>query len=134
MTKSSPDRTPTHKSPGMGLLILSLIFRFLLLVVASGFSWVLGMAIAFQYPSTSQETPVAEKLLRGSKGLLSKGKKLPESSNPTPTVIPEILNLEVELTEAQRQKLQTEQQRLQTQLNNLIGRTATLESELGFRD
>ncbi len=132
MTKSSPDHTPTRKSPGIGLLILSLIFRSLLLVVASGFSWVLGIAIAFQYPSSSQEIPVAEKLLRGSKGLLSKSKKLPSYSTPTPTVIPETLTLEVELTEAQRQKLQTEQQRLQTQLNNLVGRTATLESELGI--
>ncbi|MGB3509929.1 MAG: OmpA family protein [Microcoleaceae cyanobacterium] len=132
MSKSSPDRTSTPRSPGMGLLILSLIFRSLLLIVASGFSWVLGIAIAFQYPSTSQEIPLAEKLLRGTKGLLSNAKQFPQSSTPTPTVIPETLTLEVELTEAQRQKLQTEQQRLQTQLNNLIGRTATLESELGI--
>lgn len=132
MNNSSPDRTPTRKSPRMGLLILSLIFRLLLLVVASGFSWVLGMAIAFQYPSTSQEIPVAEKLLQGTKGLLSQAKKLPESSTPTPALIPETLTLQVELTEAERQQLQTELQKLQTRLNNLVGSTATLESELGI--
>ncbi|NES06823.1 MAG: hypothetical protein F6K22_30815, partial [Okeania sp. SIO2F4] len=71
MSKSSPDRI-NPRSPGMGLLILSLIFRLLLLVVTSGFSWVLGMAIAVQYPSTSQETPIAEKLFRGAKGIVSK--------------------------------------------------------------
>ncbi len=130
MSKSSPDRI-NPRSPGMGLLILSLIFRLLLLVVASGFSWVLGMAIAFQYPSTSQEIPIAEKLLRGAKGIVSK-KPLPQSSSATPTSTPESLKLEVELTEAQRQELQTELKQLQTQLNSLIGRTTTLENQLGI--
>lgn len=114
----------------MGLLILSLIFRLLLLVVASGFSWVLGMAIAVQYPSTSQETPIAEKLLRGAKGIVSK-KQLPQSESATPESTPETLKLQVELTEAQRQELQTELKQLQTQLNTLIGETTTLENQLG---
>ncbi len=129
MTKSSPDRI-NPRSPGMGLLILSLIFRFLLLVVASGFSWVLGMAIAVQYPSTSPETPIAEKLLRGAKGVVSK-KRLPQSESATPESTPKTLKLQVELTEAQRQELQTELKQLQTQLNTLIGQTTTLENKLG---
>ena len=66
MSKSSPARI-NPRSPGIDLLILSLIFRLLLLVVASGFSWILGMAIAVQYPSNSQEIPISEKLLRGNK-------------------------------------------------------------------
>lgn len=130
MSKSSPDRTPNTRSPGMGLLILSLIFRFLLLVVASGFSWVLGMAIAFQYPSTSQEIPIAEKLLRSARSIVFQ-KKLPQSSRSTPASTPEIVTPQIELTEAQRQELQTELQELQTQLNSLIGRTTTLENQLG---
>ena len=129
MSKSSPKRS-TPKSPGMGLLILSLIFRFLLLVVASGFSWVLGMAIAFQYPSTSQEIPIAEKLLRSAKGIISK-KQFPESLSQSPTSTPELPTLQVELTETERQELENELKQLQTRLNNLIGRTTALESKLG---
>ncbi len=129
MSKSSPDRI-NPRSPGMGLLILSLIFRLLLLVVTSGFSWVLGMAIAVQYPSTSQETPIAEKLFRGAKGIVSK-KRLPQSESSTPESTPETLKLQVELTEVQRQELQTELKQLQTQLNTLIGETTTLENQLG---
>ncbi|NET27611.1 MAG: OmpA family protein [Okeania sp. SIO1I7] len=116
----------------MGLLILSLIFRFLLLVVTSGFSWVLGMAIAFQYPSTTQEIPIAEKLLRGVRGIVSQ-KKLSQSSRSTPASTPEIIMPKVEVTEAQRKELQTELQELQTQLNSLIGRTRNLENQLGLR-
>ena len=130
VSKSSPDQI-NPRSPGIGLLILSLIFRLLLLVVASGFSWMLGMAIAVQYPSNSQEIPIAEKLLRGTKGIVSK-KQLPQYSNPTPESTPETLKLQVELTEVQRQELQTELQKLQTQLNTLIGETTTLENQLGI--
>lgn len=133
MSKSSPNRTPNTRSPGMVLLILSLIFRFLLLVVASGFSWVLGMAIAFQYPSTTQEIPIAEKLLRGVRSIVSQ-KKLPEPSRSTPASTPEMIMPKVELTEAQRQELQTELQKLQTQLNSLISRTRNLENQLGVRE
>ncbi|NET40816.1 MAG: OmpA family protein [Okeania sp. SIO2B3] len=116
----------------MGLLILSLIFRFLLLVVTSGFSWVLGMAIAFQYPSTTQEIPIAEKLLRGVRSIVLQ-KKLPHSSRSTPASTPDIIMPQVELTEAQRKELQTELQKLQTQLNSLISRTRNLENQLGVR-
>ncbi|MEB3339766.1 hypothetical protein [Okeania sp.] len=65
MSKSSTTRI-NFRSPGIDLLILCLIFRLLLLVVASGFSWVLGMAIAVQYPSNSQEIPIVEKFFHGS--------------------------------------------------------------------
>ncbi|MGK7920315.1 MAG: OmpA family protein [Trichodesmium sp.] len=129
MSKSSSKRS-TPKSLGMGLLILSLIFRLLLLVVASGFSWVLGMAIAFQYPSTSQEIPIAEKLLRSAKGIISK-KQFPESLSQSPASTPELPTLQVELTETEREELEKELQQLQTRLNNLIGRTTALESQLG---
>ncbi|MDY7007708.1 MAG: OmpA family protein [Cyanobacteriota bacterium] len=132
VSKSSPERTPNTRSPGMGLLILSLIFRFLLLVVASGFSWVLGIAIAFQYPSTTEEIPISEKLFRGVRGIVFQ-KKLPQSSRSTPASTPEIITPQVELTETQRKELQTELQQLQTQLNSLIGRTRNLENQLGVR-
>jgi len=114
----------------MSLLILSLIFRFLLLGVANGFSWVLGMAIAVQYPSSSQEVPIAEKLLRGVKNIVYEKQSPPPSSAPPP-FIPETIKPRVELTETQRQELETELNQLQTQLNTLIGRTKVLEDRLG---
>ncbi|WP_293144151.1 OmpA family protein [Okeania sp. SIO3I5] len=129
MSKSSPDRIPP-RSPGMGLLILSLIFRFLLLGVASGFSWVLGMAIAVQYPSASQEVPIAEKLLRGVKGIVYE-KQLSLPSSAPPPSIPETIKPRVKLTEAQRQELERELKQLQTQLDTLIESTTVLEDRLG---
>ena len=44
--KPSIPPTRVSKSRGKGLLVLSLIFRLLLLGVGSGFAWVLGIAIA----------------------------------------------------------------------------------------
>ncbi len=132
MSKSSPDRNPNPRSPGIGLLILSLIFRLLLLVVASGFSWVLGMAIAFQYPSNSQEIPIAEKLLRGAKGMVYKAKRLPQSSSLSREYIPETATPQVELTQAEKEEIQAELKQLQTQLNTLIEETTNLENKLGL--
>ncbi len=129
MSKSSPDRIPPS-SPGIGLLILSLIFRLLLLGVASSFSWVLGMAIAFQYPSTSQKIPIAEKLLNGFKTQVPE-KHLPLPSNIPPTSIRGTIRPLVELTEEKKIELQTQVQKLQVELNTLIGRTTALENKLG---
>ncbi|MCL2933597.1 MAG: OmpA family protein [Trichodesmium sp. MAG_R03] len=128
MSKSSPDQI-SPSSPGIGLLILFLIFRLLLLGVASGFSWVLGMAIAFQYPSTSQEVPIVEKLLLGLKNRASE-QQLPLPSSTPYVSIPETLKSLVELTEVEKQGLQTELKQLQAELNTLIGRTTALENKL----
>ncbi|MDE5090302.1 MAG: OmpA family protein [Trichodesmium sp. St18_bin3_1_1] len=130
MSKLSPDRIPPN-SPGIGVLILSLIFRLLVLGIASSFSWVLGMAIAFQYPSTSQKVPIAEKLLNNFKSRVSE-KQLPLVSTTPPATILETIKPRVQLTEAEKIELETELKQLQAQLKTLIVRTTAIENKLNI--
>ncbi|MBS9770976.1 MAG: OmpA family protein [Trichodesmium sp. St19_bin2] len=130
MSKLSPDRIPPN-SPGIGVLILSLIFRLLVLGIASSFSWVLGMAIAFQYPSTSQKVPIAEKLLNNFKSRVSE-KQLPLVSTTPPAPILETIKPRVQLTEAEKIELETELKQLQAQLKTLIVRTTAIENKLNI--
>lgn len=119
------------KSRGKGLLLLSLIFRLLLLGVGGGFAWVLGMAIAQIYPSSTAQMPFAERLLRLTQNLNPSPKRIPETpipALPLPTVTP---TPQSKVNPAQKKKLAVDLRQLQGDLNALIGRTATLESQLG---
>jgi len=119
------------KSRGKGLLLLSLIFRLLLLGVGGGFAWVLGMAIAQIYPSNTAEMPLAERLVRLTQNLNPSPKRIPETpipALPLPTVTP---TPQSKVNPAQKEKLAVDLRQLQGDLNALIGRTAALESQLG---
>ena len=119
------------KSRGKGLLLLSLIFRLLLLGVGGGFAWVLGMTIAQIYPSNTAEMPLAERLVRLTQNLNPSPKRILETpipALPLPTVTP---TPQSKVNPAQKEKLAVDLRQLQGDLNALIGRTAALESQLG---
>lgn len=132
MTKSSPQAkkipTPKPRTP-VSVVVLSILFRLLLLGVGGGFSWIIGMAIAHVYPSTSSQPPLVEKLFfRSSEPQTSPTPLSTNISSPSPSPI----SPQVQLNSQQRQQLQTQLQDLQQQLNTLIGRTAALETQLGM--
>lgn len=125
--KSKRRKTKKRKRPNVFLLLLSWIFKLLLLVAIAGLSWVLGVAIALKYPSTSPEMPLAVKLLRTYDRLANQKPPLPD---PTPIVeIP--TPPPIQLTETERSQLQGELKKLQEQLNTLIGQMAALEVKVG---
>ncbi len=109
------------------VILLSILFRLLLLGVGSGIAWVLGIAIAQVYPNPSSQMPLTEKWLRGSRNQNRPEKSLTSDSIPTPPSSPQI-----PLSTEQRQQLQTQLQQLQQEVNTLIGRTAALEIKLGI--
>jgi OOP family OmpA-OmpF porin len=138
VTKSSPKnsalpQTGNSQSSRTSLFILSFIFRLLLLIVGSGLGWVLGIAIASKFPSSSSQTPLLEQFLTRS-GSFTKGvgsvTSSPSVMPVSPTPIP---NIKVELTPEKREKIKGELKQLQGELNSLIGRTTNLESQLGSR-
>jgi peptidoglycan-associated lipoprotein len=128
--KSNHPKSPAPQSPGIGLVILSLIFQLLLLGVGSGFALALGIIAAQIYPSTATEMPLSEKLLRQLQDFTSGRKHPSPTPNPVlPSPIPRPTNSQ--LSPTQKQKLQTDLRQLQGELNALIGRTAALETQLG---
>ncbi len=131
MTQSYSPKIPNPKSTDSILVILlSVIFRLLLLGVGSTVAWGMGMAIAQIYPHPNPEMPIIEGLLRRTQQATVEHTPLPQSSLPparpsTPTV-------EIPLTAEQQQNATLQLQQLQQQLNTLIGRTAALELQLGI--
>jgi OmpA-OmpF porin, OOP family len=139
VTKSSPKnsalpQTGNSQSSRTSLFILSFIFRLLLLIVGSGLGWVLGIAIASKFPSSSSQTPLLEQFLTRS-GSFTKGVgSVTSSPSVAPTSPAQIPNIKVQqLTPENREKNQRELKQLQGELNSLIGRTTNLESQLGSR-
>jgi outer membrane protein OmpA-like peptidoglycan-associated protein len=131
--------------------VLTFIFRLLLLGVSGSLAGLLGIAVAQFYPGQIQEPPLVEKLLRGSQALWQGVTRLPEAWNngaantpiaasspsdatsPSPSVpAPPITTLPpLQLSEADRQQVETELTQLQTDLQQLNTRTAALESRVG---
>ncbi|EAW39307.1 OmpA family protein [Lyngbya sp. PCC 8106] len=132
MTKSPQAKTirPPKPRPPISVILLSILFRLLLLGVGSSFAWIIGMAIAQVYPSSRSQAPLVETLLFRTSEPQSSQTSTP-ALNPTP-LSPSPTTPQVQLTSGERQQLQTQLQELQQQLNTLIGRTAALETQLGI--
>ncbi len=126
--KSTRRRRSKPKRPILALRLLSFVFKLLLLVVVAGLSWVGGVAMALRSPSSSPRMPMAVRLLGFYEGLASPslplGEEVPVFEFPAAP--------RVELTEAERSRLQAELGLLQEELNALVGRAAALEVEVGI--
>ncbi|MGL5083639.1 MAG: OmpA family protein [Microcoleaceae cyanobacterium] len=135
MTQSLEPRHQPKQNPrgNSAVALLMVLFNLLLLTVGSGIAWMVGMAIAQVYPSSSLELPVLEKFLRRSQ-TSKMGQSTQALRTSTPTLSPSIPSIRpsVLLTAEKRQDLQTQLQQVQQDLNTLIGRTAALETQLGM--
>lgn len=159
VTETPKRRKPARQQPpshGFGRGLLVFIFRLLMLGVSGSLAALLGIAIANLSPGNVQEPPFAEKLLQGSQALWQSVTRLPQSWQPpasrrsstspvTPqpdadsqTTLPAPPEAEPspqadppELTEADRQQVQTELTQIQTELQQLNNRAAELETRVG---
>lgn len=140
LPKQRPAKRP---SPGRGRSVLTFIFRLLLLGVSGSLAALLGIVIAQFYPGQIQEPPLVEKFMQGSQALWRSVTRLPETwSSPTPTPTPNLSGSATPsspqittppppppsspspLSEADRQRIQTELTQLQTELQQAPDRSA----------
>lgn len=130
---SVSQQKPPRSSAGWGFLVF--IFRLLLLGVGGSFAALLGVAIAQFYPAPkTQEPPLVEKVMQGSRALWSELQQMPTTlgltppsaiAPPTASPIPSTPSL----SEVDRQRLQTELTQIQGELANLRDRPQIAEDE-----
>ncbi|MGG6294326.1 OmpA family protein [Leptolyngbya sp. AN02str] len=130
------------RSPLVGLFVI--LFRLLLLGVGGSLAWVIGMAIAQMYPSSSTDPPLAEQVLRwidttgqsienlapGASAPSPDGSPTPSSSaspNPTPAASAPAAT---ELSADEREQAETELAALRTELQNLNERARELATQV----
>ena len=131
MTRPYPPKIPDPKPPGSPLVIvLSVVFRLLLLGVGSAAAWGLGVAIAQVYPHPDPEQPLTQRLWQRLQPETRENIPPPQSTLPTP--IPTPSTVQIPLTAQQQQQATLQLQQLQQELNVLIGRTAALELKIGI--
>lgn len=145
LPKQRPSRKP---SGGRGFLVF--LFRLLLLGVSSSLAGLLGIAIAQFYPGTIEDPPLVEKLVQGTQSLRKAVIRLPQSwsnepspesgvppvvsganTSPSPEASPSPQPSPVELSAADRQEIQSQLAQLQSDLQQLNNRAATLETRVG---
>lgn len=124
VTKPSAASTGTPKPAGKNQRLLFFTLRLLLLVLGGGLAFAVGMAIAQFYPARNPQAPIWQNVFRRPENFATNTRQLPPPPIATPTPPPN-------LTPEQSKQLRSELQQLETQLNELIGRTATLETKLG---
>jgi len=151
MTQSStsqasdlPKQRPVKRpSPGRGRSFLTFIFRLLLLGVSGSLAALLGIVVAQFYPGQIQEPPLVEKFMQGSQSLWRSVTRLPatwnnpaspspvtssspstETTSPSPSDSPQLPAPPAPLSEADRQRIQTELTQLQTELQQTTDRSA----------
>lgn len=124
VTKPSAASTATPKSAGKNQRLLFFTLRLLLLVLGGGLAFAVGVGIAQFYPARNPQAPIWNNVFRRTTNFVANTKQLPPPPVATPTPPPN-------LTPEQTKQLRSELQQLQTQLNELIGQTTTLETKLG---
>lgn len=130
-------------SPGRGWGVLVFIFRLLLLGVSGTLAFLLGMAIASLFPGAIAEPPLVERAIRSGNALLN-GTAFESPPSPSPIVISSSPTLPepppvatptplppLDLSDEERDRLQAELDQLESDLQALRDRAASLETELG---
>lgn len=139
LPKQRPAKRP---SPGRGRSFLTFIFRLLLLGVSGSLAALLGIVLAQFYPGQIQEPPLVEKFMQSSQALWRSVTRLPATWNnptpaspvasspsgtgvasPSPSVSPQLPAPPAPLSEADRQRVQTELTQLQTELQQTTDRS-----------
>ncbi|MGB3534861.1 MAG: OmpA family protein [Microcoleaceae cyanobacterium] len=131
MTQSyPPPNIPKPQPPDSALVILlSVVFRLLLLGVGSVVAWSVGIAIAQIYPRQYPEMPITQRMWQRIQRS-SQDTSPPQSSLPAATPTPS--SVQIPLTAPQKQQASLQLQQLQQELNTLIGRTVALELDMGI--
>jgi peptidoglycan-associated lipoprotein len=124
VTKPSAASTGTPKPVSKNQRLLFFTLRLLLLVLGGGLAFAVGVGIAQFYPARNPQAPIWQNVFRRPENFAANTRQLPPPPIATPTPPPN-------LTPEQSKQLRSELQQLETQLNELIGRTATLETKLG---
>lgn len=144
MTKTSsrkpsiPPGNPPKQPHPLGKksnLIITFIFRLLILIIGSGFAWLGGIILAnYYFPRNLEtlQTPLAQKIWDNSYKFINKISLPINLSKPfsKPEITQETEQTQIKPT-TDKQQLQAELKQLQTELNNLIGRTNNLENQIG---
>lgn len=148
-TSTKSESPQARSSPGWGWGILVLIYRLLLLGVSSSLAFLIGMAIAPLVPGSVTEPPLVEQIARRGQALLtgsavvsvptrtppsmSSGLPAPAPSVPAPppeAAVPDPSPLP-DLSEEERDRLQTELAQLEADVQALRDRAADVETDLG---
>ncbi len=124
--KSKKKLSGNPKSPVSSLLGFGL--QLLLLGVGSTFAWLGGIAIAYFHPDPNPTIPLSELIKTQINQWVSNYQQL-KQSQLKPTPLP--MKPRSTLSPTQKKELQANLKKIQTDLNNLIGRTSQLETQVG---
>ncbi len=131
MTRPLPPKIPDPQPGETPLVILlSVVFRLLLLGLGSAVAWGVGVAIAQIIPNTTPEMPLTQRMWQRLQPTPREESPPPRSRLPSAT--PTNATVQIPLNAQQQQQATLQLQQLQQELNALIGRTAALELKIGI--
>ncbi|MBW4652258.1 MAG: OmpA family protein [Kaiparowitsia implicata GSE-PSE-MK54-09C] len=154
-TERSPTEPPRRPRPRRNPLagLFTTLFRLVVLGTSASLAWLTGMAIAQLYPTQVNEPPLSEAVLRGIDQTSRSLRRLTTRDTPTPATpadpadpapsadpsptpadaggVTPASPAPLDLSDDQRQQVETELLALQAELDALSDRTRELEQQVG---